>query len=160
MASGDILAPFGAVAADPPGSSYGTFDRVNNHSVVDLATGESVFFSGFMPANYAGSGVTADIYWTATSGTANDVKWELAWERNNAGATIDADSFASAQTVTTTKTGTAPTVVKSTITFTDGAQIDSVAAGDPFRLKLSRTAPAGTDMTGDAELNYLVIKET
>ncbi len=43
--------------------------------------------------------------------------------------------------------------------FTDGADMDSIAAGESFRVKVTRDA-ASDDAAGDAEILFLVIKET
>jgi hypothetical protein len=54
-------------------------------------------------------------------------------------------------------------VVKTTITFTDGADMDSLAAGEAFRLKIRRDADGtgGTDdITSDCELLRVVLRET
>ena len=49
------------------------------------------------------------------------------------------------------------------IAFTDGAQMDSMAVGEKFRLKISRDADSTNDtddMAGDAELHMVEIRET
>ena len=48
------------------------------------------------------------------------------------------------------------------ITFTNGADMDSVVAGDYFILRVTRdpTPSSGTDVTGDASLHAIYIKET
>ena len=54
-------------------------------------------------------------------------------------------------------------VVTCSIAFTDGAQMDSLSAGEAFRLKLRRDADgtSGTDdVTTDAELLLVEVKET
>jgi hypothetical protein len=45
------------------------------------------------------------------------------------------------------------------VTFTDGADMDSVAVGEGFRMKITRDAASDT-ATGDAELRFVEIKET
>jgi len=45
------------------------------------------------------------------------------------------------------------------VAFTDGAQMDSVAVGELFRIKVTRDA-ASDDAAGDAELHAVEIKET
>jgi hypothetical protein len=95
---------------------------------------------------------------SATSGT---IDWDAAWERiGDQQLDIDADSFAAANSVdNTTVPGTSGLVDIVTITFTDGADMDSVAVGELFRLKITRDA-TNDDATGDAELLALEIKET
>ncbi|NIQ10453.1 MAG: hypothetical protein GWO10_16275, partial [candidate division Zixibacteria bacterium] len=45
------------------------------------------------------------------------------------------------------------------VTFTDGADMDSIAVGEGFRMKITRDATNDT-ATGDAELRFVEIKET
>ena len=45
------------------------------------------------------------------------------------------------------------------IAFTDGVDMDSVAAGERFRIKITRDAASDT-ATGDAELTGIEIRET
>jgi len=48
-----------------------------------------------------------------------------------------------------------------TIAFTNGAQMDSLAAGESFRLRIYRDANNGDDdMAGDAQLLRIEIQET
>ena len=46
------------------------------------------------------------------------------------------------------------------IVFTDGAQIDSILAGEGFRLKVERVAVAGVDAAGNLELRFVELRET
>jgi hypothetical protein len=151
-------------ANNPPSSSYATLDTRNAHPVLDFDAGsdESAIFAGVLPTTYAGGGLTVDIYWAASSATSGAVKWNAEIERIDASSLdIDADSFASAQTATTTAAGTSGQVVKTSITFTDGAQMDSLAAGEAFRLRITRDANDAADtMTGDAEVLRVVVRET
>jgi hypothetical protein len=48
-----------------------------------------------------------------------------------------------------------------TINFTNGAQIDSLVAGERFRLKVTRDAANGSDTAAaNAEISKIVIKDT
>ena len=157
MASGDTLCAWNAQAGIPPAANYATQDTRNNHPVLDFdaATAETIYFEDLLPTNYGGGGITVEIYWTASTATSGDVIWSGAVERLNAGGTdIDTDSFAGEQNAAAvTTSGTSGIINVSTITFTDGAQMDSVAAGDAFRFQLQRKAADGSDtMSGDAEL--------
>jgi len=74
---------------------------------------------------------------------------------------LDSDGFASAKSVTVTVSGTASYVQKATIAFSDGAEMDSLESGEPFRLKVYRDADNAYDTaTGDAELVAVHVKET
>lgn len=144
-----------------PASSAAPFDVRNDHPVLDFddASTESAMFGGVLPTGYAGGGLTIEIYWTATSATTGDVRWGAAIERMN--TDLDSGSFASNQTTDTTCNGTSGIIAKTTITMTDGAQMDSLAAGEAFRLRIQRIgANAADTMTGDAELHRVVLRET
>jgi hypothetical protein len=96
-----------------------------------------------------------------TSATSGDIDWDIAWERiGEAVLDIDADSFATVQSVdATTVPATSGNVDIVSIAFTNGAQMDSVAVGEAFRIKVTRDAPNDT-ATGDAELLRVEVKET
>lgn len=164
MASGDTLCVFKASDNEPPSSNYATFDTRNGHLVLDFDAGtdESAIFRGIMPRNYAGGGVTVYLHWKATSATSGTTRWATAFEAV-ASQDIDSDGFATAQTVGGTANGTSGVETVTSIAHTSGGQMDSVAAGEEFRLKVTRDADgtSGTDdMTGDAELSAIEIKET
>lgn len=164
MASGNTICILTPAANEPPSSNYATLDTRNGHLVLDFdaATDESAIFTTVLPRHYAGGGITVYIHWAATSATSGDVIWGVQFERIGEGQQdIDSDGFASAQTVTATAPGTSGNVDIASVAFTDGAQIDSIAVGEAFRLKVYRDADAGGDtMSGDAELVAVCLKET
>ena len=165
MASGDTLAVFIPQANEPPSSNPATFDSRNSILVLDFdtTTSESAIFRGVLPANYSGGGLRLDIYWMATSATTGDVVWGGSIERAQSGGTDqDSNSFATEQLSTAvTTSGTSGIKNKSTVSFSSGANMDSLAAGEPFRLKIARKpADAGDTMTGDAEFTEAHLKET
>jgi hypothetical protein len=96
----------------------------------------------------------------AATATTGNVKWNAEVERTTAQDT-DSDSFAAAQTATTTCSGTSGILVETSIQFTSGAQMDSVVAGERFRVRVSRDAnDAGDTMAGNAQLLGFYVKET
>lgn len=166
MASGDTLLWLHPYGSEPPSANYATQDVRNGHPVLDFdaATDESALWTADLPANYSGGGLTVILKWAATSATSGTCRWDVSIERNDdEGLDIDADSFASAQSVGASAPATSGQWQYSTVTFTSGAQMDSLAAGELFRIKVTRDADGsgGTDdMTGDAELGGITIKET
>jgi len=163
MASGDTLCVFGPLHNEPPSSNAATFDTRNSRPCLDFdaSTDESCVFSCIMPQNYAGTtGVTVILKWAASTdnNAAHTCDWEVAFEDWSA-LDLDGDDFAAANTTTDNPSATLGVITSTSITFTDGADMDSVAAGDPFRVKVTRDADGG-DMTGDAELYALEIQET
>ena len=167
MASGDTLCIFTALHGEPPASDYATFDTRNAVPVLDFddATDESVVFGGVMPAAYsADTGVTVTLGWMfTTSGTpgTDTCAWQVAFMSVTDDADdLDTKSFAAANTATSTSATADGEVKYEDITFTDGADMDSVAAGEYFRIKVTRDAASGTASPGDAELLFVKIKDT
>jgi hypothetical protein len=148
---------------EPPSSSFCTLDTRNSQPVLDCDADadESVVVRNVMPSSYANGGLTVDIYVSATSATSGNMRWDAQIE-NLDDQDKDSDGFASAQSVTCAASGTSGKTTVCTITFTDGAQMDSVDDGDEFRLKITRDANHGTDdtMTGDAEISAVSARET
>lgn len=164
MASGNTLCVFTPSQNEPPATVYMTPDQRNSHLVLDsdAATDESAVFRGILPRNYAAGGLTVNIHWAATSATTGSCRWQVQIEAI-AAQDIDADGFATAQSAGGTASGTSGVETITAVTFTDGAQMDSLAAGGEFRIKVTRDADgtSGTDdMAGDAEIKSVEIKET
>jgi hypothetical protein len=135
----------------PPATAFATLDTRNSVAVLDFdaTTDESAIFLGIIPeAASLGSGLKIRLAWTATAATSGDCVWDASLERMT--TDIDSDSFDTIASVTTTTNGTSGVPNYSEITLTT---IDSVTAGDGFRLKINRDANNASDtMTGDAEL--------
>jgi hypothetical protein len=140
---------------EAPSSNYATLDTRNGHPCLDFdtTTQETAIFSGALPADYSGAGVTVHLWCSLTSATSGTVGWDVAFERMDASSLdIDADSFGSATTVTaTTVPGTSGQFLKMSVNVSNGANMDSLAAGEMFRLRLRRDV-ANDTATGDAEL--------
>jgi len=163
MAAGDTLLIFGPYHNEPPSSDYATLDMRNLHPCLDFddTTDESAVFTGLMPRNYDGGGVTVYLHYAMSSATSGDVDWDVAFERiGDQQQDVDADSFAAVNSVDdTTVPSTSGNVDVVSVAFTDGADMDSVAAGELFRLKVTRGAASDT-ATGDAELYAVELRET
>lgn len=155
MASGDQLWRWEAGAGVPPTSAFAPHIRRNNHllAAFDAATAESLDFEDVMDRRYtAGASVTVTVIWTSDTATTGNVVWSLQAERHNTAQDLDVDGFAAAVTVTSAAPATAGAPVYATVTLTN-AQLDGVAAGEHFRLRVTRAAAdAGDTMAGDAHL--------
>jgi hypothetical protein len=164
MASGDTLLALSALAAEMPSASYATFAKRGGRPCwqFDAAADESLNFTGVMPRNYAGGGITVTLVWAAASATSGTCRWSVAIERCTS-QDLDSGGAATAQTAGGAANGTSGIPTYTDIAFTNGAQMDSVVAGDMFRITVMRDADgtSGTDdMTGDAELYAIEIRET
>lgn len=163
MATGDTLAIFTALSGEPPATNFATQDTRNNHSCLDFdtTTGETAYFSGVLPRNYGGGGITVTVMYAATSAVSGTIGWLVAVERMADGGTdLDADSFAGDQTITAeTVDGTSGIMDYASVAITNGANMDSLAVGEAFRLRVTRDV-ANDTAAGDAELYAVEIKET
>ena len=162
MASGETLLQWGAYSNEPPATLWAQLDLRNSRPVLDFALTEIAIFSSVMPRHYAGSGVTVYLHYAMTSAVANDIRLDTSFERiGDQQLDIDGDSFAAAQnTGDITVPGTSGLVDIVSTTHSNGAQMDSIAVGEGFRLKVLRTAVGGTDATGWLELLWVELKET
>lgn len=166
MASGDTLCVFFPQNNEPPSTNAATPDTRNGVAVLDFNpdTDESAVFGGFMPRHYDGGGVTVTIGWMATDTTVtpHNCIWDVSFMSVSADADdLDSKAFAAVNSVTDQEASASGEVAYATVTFTDGADMDSVAAGEYFRLKLNRDANNGSDnLTDDAEMVFIEIKET
>ena len=167
MASGDTLVVFTPLHNEPPSSNFATLDSRNSIPVLDFndTTDETAIFKGIMPRHYAGTtGVTVYIHWMATDTTVTPhaVVWDAAFKSCTEDADdLDTKAFAAVNSNTDTEASASGETSISTITFTDGADMDSVVAGELFFLKITRDANNGSDtLTDDAELVAVEIKET
>lgn len=163
MASGDSLILFIPQSNEPPTTNFATLDIRNNHPVLDFddTTNEDVIFSGVLPQHYGGGGITVFLHYAMTSAVTGDIDWDAAIERiGDQQQDIDADGFAVANSVdNTTVPATSGFVDIVFIAFTDGVDMDSLAVGEGFRIKITRDAATDT-ATGDAELRFVEIRET
>jgi hypothetical protein len=150
-------AVFTAEHNQPPATAFATLDTRNSIAVLDFddAATESAVFVGILPeAASLGSGLIVSLRWMATTATSGDVRWSVEWEKSN--TDLDSDSFDTATAATATTSGTSGIVTVTNITCTT---IDSLAAGDLFRLRVQRVGGDGADtMTGDAELVAVEIR--
>jgi hypothetical protein len=155
-----------AVGNRPPASAYATPDTRNSHQVLDFdgSTDEEAVFSGVLPVGYASGGVTCELWVSFTSATSGTSRWQAAIERIQLSVQdLDADGFSAFQSAAGAAPATSGHVIKVSITFSDGSQMSSLAAGEAFRLKIRRDADgsSGTDdITTDAELVRVVLRET
>lgn len=163
MATGDTLVVLTALHNEPPASNFATIDTRNAHPVLDFdpTTNEDAVFTFVLPQHYGGGGLTINLGYSMASAVTGDIDWDAAIERiGDQQQDVDADGFAAANSVdNTTVPATTGNVDVVTITFTDGADMDSLAAGEVGRIKITRDAVADT-AAGNAELHFVHIKET
>ena len=172
MASGDSLHVFKPGGYEPPSSNFAPF------TVITAATGqrpallfddtvdETAIWSSILNRAYGGGGLTVTLYWAmAGANTTKTMSVDVAIERVIVGAAlgVGGSDFAAANNANVAVDDDADDIFSSTETFTSGADMDSLAAGEPFRLRVTRDADGTTstdDAVGDAQLIAVEIKET
>lgn len=175
MASGDTLCVFTAMDGVPGDADYATLDAILTASadepdnvipVLDFdpgSTEEYIYFQGVMPRHYDGGGLTVTIGWSSDATTGN-VIWSVAFKSVTDDADdLDTKTFAAENDSSADATATAAgEVAYTTITFTDGADMDSVAAGEYFWIELRRSSADASDTlnSNDAEFHFMEIRET
>lgn len=161
MASGNTLVTWGAYDQEFQGTNFAPLSKRNNHPVLlfDTTTQEIAIFSGIMPRNYAGGGITVYVIWAADTATTGTIGWDVGFEADVA-QDLDADGFATAKVITAaTVNATAGIPSTTNVAHTNGAEIDSIAVGEKFRVRIRRDV-AGDSAAGDAQIVGVELKET
>jgi hypothetical protein len=144
-----------ALYSSTPASNFATLDTRNNHLVLDFddTTEESIYITDVIPegANLA-SGIAVNLYIMATTATSGNARFGVQFEKW--GTDLDSDSFDTATEAHVAVSGTSGNEVVLTITCT---ALDSLAAGDRFRMRIYRDATDTTNdtVTGDIELAFV-----
>lgn len=163
MSSGDTLIIFTPLSNEPPSSNYATLGLRNLHPILqfDTTTQEAAIWTGICPRSYSGGGITVYVHWDAATATSGTIGWDVAFEYMSDGSTdMDSDSFASAQTiVAATVPGTSGIITITNVAISNGANIDNLAVGGSFRIRVRRDVSNDT-ATGDANLYAVELKET
>lgn len=170
MASGKVVGLIGM--AVPPGSSranpgirQGGSTPAENIPIVSFDDASTEYWD-FLCAleGYDGQGLTISFAWAAATATSGNVVWGMALRRFEDDAEdVDSSHSYAFNTTTAGAASASGELSYDTITFTDGADMDSVADGERFLLRVERVGGDGSDtMSGDAELllPLIAIRET
>lgn len=111
---------------------------------------------------YGGGGLTVLLPWSAATATTGVCRWGVAVRRVQDDAEdIDASQTYDFNEVDDTTANVSGELSYPTVTFTDGADMDSWANGEIAIVRVRRNASHANDtMTGDAELWGIEIRET
>ncbi len=172
MASGNTLLWFTPMSACGPASTAAQQDIISGTSTpaeaipvmaFDTSTVEYADFRGKMPQHYAGGGITVVVCSSAGTATGG-VVFEIAF-RSFEDDTVDLDTTAKTYDYNTLVISTLASaigeVTYDNLTFTDGADMDSVGAGDEFLMRVRRaTGNASDTASTDAYIHGIEIRET
>jgi hypothetical protein len=163
MASGQTLMQWHPYSNEQPVTGGARMAFRNNHPVLKFLADadEDAIFSGILPQSYQGGGLRVIVHFSMTAGTGGGtVDLEASFERVGIEQQdIDSDGFAAAQGVSDIAVPATSGHVKSQqIGFQDGAQIDNIAVGEKFRLRIRRKGTTD-DAPDPMELNLVELRE-
>jgi len=160
MASGDPVVQ--VLRIMPPGASSATMDAraggstpAENVTVWDFDASSDEYLDFLCQlVGYDGGGLTFTLPWSASSATSGQVRWEVAVRRLNDDAEdIDVSHSYAFNGVSDTAPSASGELSYPTVTFTDGADMDSWADGELAIVRVHRDYDHADDgMSGDAEL--------
>lgn len=157
-----------------PAANFATHDTIAGGStpaevvsVLDFDADASEYsdFKFALPSGYAGGGLDITIYFSMTSdhdeGTPHKVRWEVGFARiDDDGIAISGDHAYDYNGVSATVPSVVSEISVDHILFTNGADMDSLAASEMAILRIYRDHDHADDnATGDAELQMITIKE-
>lgn len=172
MASGNTLRVFGPQDVFPPATLNAQLDFILGTSspaeiipvlAFDDTAIEYADFYFRMPSTYAGGGITLTFAWGAAA-TANTAVLSAALRRvaddaEDLDTTVQTYDYN--DTAALTPANVIGEVAYDTLTFTNGADMDSVVAGDYAILRVRRVPTSGSDtLVGDLRLHSLEMRET
>lgn len=155
-------AVFNPLMAEFPSSNFPQLQLINRRPALsfDAATDETVYFTSAAPQGLTGT-LTLVVYAIMASATSGNVVFQAAVEAVtpgdavNLGATTSFDAANSSGAVAVP--GTAGYLFAASITLTNN---DSIAAGDYFRIALSRDADNASDTaTGDCHVLAVELRD-
>ena len=170
MASGDVVSA-GLMPIPPAATRAAMSNRAGGSTpaehvpipAFDDSTDEYYDFVGALEG-YGGGGIDVEFPWMSEDQTSGNVVWGVAIRRMNEDAEdLDASHTYAFNTTTDACATASGEWEYSTISFTDGADMDSLADGERFILRIFRDANNASDtMTNDAQLVWpsLVIRES
>lgn len=141
--------------SQPPSSSYATFATRNSIGVLefDASAQEATRWVIALPKKHTySSGVSIVIEWCTTA-TSGDGRWGARIQKLSA-VDIDSDSFATAVEGTTTTSGTAGLVNRTTLS---AVGVDSAAAGDLVQIEVYRDVGDAADTINSNDLQILAV---
>ena len=130
--------------------------------VFDAATIEYIDFKCLLLPNYGGGGLTMSLPWIAATATSGVCRWGAAVRRlDDDVEDIDAAHTYDYNDVDDTAASASGELSYPTVTFTNGADMDSWSAGEMAIVRVRRNASHANDtMAGDAQLVGFWANET
>lgn len=165
MPSGDTIAVLFPIGNFGPTTDFPSIDFTAAPFPIldyDDGTDETSFFAGWIFGQYDGSSaLTVTLAWKFTTFVGSQTcDWEVSFYHIADDVnSVEAFTFAAAQTVLATEASATGELDYATIAFTN-AQADGIQPNSLFVLRVVRDASGGTASPGDAELHVVEVRET
>jgi hypothetical protein len=116
---------------------------------------------GVMPISYAGGNVEMILHWSSWTATTLNARWGVEFERLAAGGNrTDTQTFSAINAANFTVATPLSALKYSTFGTLTPANINSIAAGESFRVRVNRVGSnVGDTLVGLAYLNAVTINE-
>lgn len=165
MASGDSLCLFLPSAAEFPSTGYATPDIRDGILVLAFndTVDESIEFAGFMPRHYDGGGITVTTIWMSEDQTSGTISWDISFKSFTDDVDVASKSFATAKNENATTASVSGEMDYAETPFTNGTEMDSILAGEYFRMLVTRDGNGTTStdsLVNDMQLVAIEIRET
>lgn len=156
MATRAVFTPY---SAEFPTTNFPRLQLVNRRPVLsfDASIQEACQWTGVAPQGFTGT-ITALVNYIMASATSGLVDFEVSLEAVTDGDATDldaVDSFDTVNSANATVPGTAGHIDQLSVTLTNA---DSIAAGDYFRLRVSRDADDATNDTATGDCHVLAVE--
>jgi hypothetical protein len=143
----------------PPTTSPAALTKISEHLVVAFSGdgNATMVVHGYLAETYAGGSLSVQLIWTTNIITVLNVRWKATFERAEIDALklSDTTAFGTATTITAASAGGVYLLARDSITCTAGATTDSLAAGEAYRLSITRTPGDALDTLGDGGTAYI-----
>lgn len=163
MASGDVVGLIHGLSP-PGGSNRASLATWTGGTTTDSGGAENMPVLEFDDATdeymdficslegYGGGGVNVTFCWGSDSQTSGNVEWNVAFRRlDDEGEDYNStDHSYSYQNTSEATATTAGQITYTPVALSNGAQMDSVADGERFIMRVYRDTSTASDMTGDA----------
>ncbi len=123
-----------------------------------MAVSDGEVLALYLPTNYvAAASITVKVRGVMATATSGNVQLRASIERDDVnGIDIDADSFGSTASDQQAAPATSGLIFEHSFTLSGGA-LDSVAAGDLFRLKIERIAASVSEASGQYQAMAMIL---
>lgn len=154
------LAIHSALGVIPPTANPGFMVLRNQHPLYSMSQTDIAVFTGKMPQAYSGGDIDVIINGVMTSATTGNLNFDIEFEKiAAAGQDIDSSGFGNVNNIADTAVSGNAGVIQSLTKTVTNANADLIAAGDDYRLRITRKTATASAAAGDFELKSVELRQ-